>query len=85
MEIHSLNLNSVGFAANAGDTATFTNYKIENGGRYATGTLLDAETGATYSIFDGMDGVTVDGNTITVNGGDAGVLDMQIPPMRQHL
>lgn len=73
------NLNSVGFAANAGDTATFTNYKIENGGRYATGTLLDAETGATYSIFDGMDGVTVDGNTITVNGGDAGVLGYADP------
>ena len=73
------NLNSVGFAANAGDSATFTDYKIENGGKYATGTLLDAETGATYSIFDGMDGVTVDGNIITVNGGDAGVLGYADP------
>ena len=73
------NLNSVGFAANTGDSATFTDYKIENGGKYATGTLLDAETGATYSIFDGMDGVTVDGNTITVNGGNAGVLGYADP------
>ena len=73
------NLNSVGFAANAGDSATFTDYKIENGGRYATGTLLDESTGATYVIFDGMDGVTVDGNVITVNGGDAGTLGYADP------
>ena len=73
------NLNSVGFAANAGDSATFTDYKIENGGKYATGTLFDEKTGASYSIFDGMDGVTVDGNKITVEGGDNGVLGYADP------
>ncbi len=73
------NPNSVGFAANTGDSATFTDYKIENGGKYTTGTLLDAETGATYSIFNGMDGVAVDGNTITVNGGDTGILGYADP------
>ena len=68
------NLNSVGFAANAGESATFINYTISNGGRFATGTLLDAETGATYAIFDGLDGVSVEGNAITVNGGEHGIL-----------
>ena len=68
------NLNSVGFAARAGESAAFTNYTISNGGRFATGTLLDAETGATYAIFDGLDGVAVDGNVITVDGGENGVL-----------
>ena len=68
------NLNSVGFAARAGESATFTNYTISNGGRFATGTLLDADTGAAYAIFDGLDGVTVDGNTIIVEGGENGYL-----------
>ena len=68
------NLNSVGFAARAGESATFTNYTISNGGRFATGTLLDADTGAAYAIFDGLDGVTVDGNTIIVEGGENGAL-----------
>ena len=68
------NLNSVGFAARAGESAVFTGYAIENGGKFARGTLLNAETGATCSIFEGMDGITVEGNTITVSGGDKGVL-----------
>ncbi|MBQ3373552.1 MAG: family 78 glycoside hydrolase catalytic domain [Oscillospiraceae bacterium] len=68
------NLNSVGFAARAGENAVFTNYTIENGGRFARGILLDAETGAGYSIFEGLDGIGVDGSTITVNGGENGVL-----------
>ena len=73
------NLNSVGFAARAGESATFTNYTIENGGRFARGILLNAETGATYTIFDGLDGITVDGDIITVAGGDTGVLSYADP------
>jgi alpha-L-rhamnosidase len=68
------NLNSVGFAAQAGQSAVFTDYKISNSGKYATGDLFGQETGATYSIFDGMDGVAAEGNTITVDGGESGVL-----------
>ena len=67
-------LNSVGFAANAGEGATFTNYAISNGGKFARGALLDETTGATYAIFEGLDGVTVDGGAIAVDGGESGVL-----------
>ena len=68
------NLNNVGFAARAGESAVFTDYKIENWGRFAGGTLLDAETGATYCIFEGLEGLAIDGNAITVSGGETGVL-----------
>ena len=56
----------VGFGAREGGTAVFTDYRIENGGKFARGTLLDEHTGATYAIFEGLEGVNVDGNTITV-------------------
>ncbi|MBO6059302.1 MAG: family 78 glycoside hydrolase catalytic domain, partial [Bacteroidaceae bacterium] len=36
--------------------------------------LLDEKTGATYAIFDGMEGIVVDGNVITVDGGENGML-----------
>ena len=68
------NLNSVGFAARPGESAALKNYTISNGGRFATGTLLDEKTGATYAIFDGLGGIAVNGDTITVSGGDNGVL-----------
>ena len=68
------NLNSVGFAANAGERATFSNYRIENAGKYARGTLLDADTGATYAIFEDLEGVRVEGDAITVDGGESGAL-----------
>ena len=73
------NLNSVGFAANAGEGASFTDYTIENGGRFARGILLNGETGAGYGIFEGLDGITVDGNVITVDGGENGVLGYADP------
>ncbi|MBQ8076340.1 MAG: family 78 glycoside hydrolase catalytic domain [Oscillospiraceae bacterium] len=73
------NLNSVGFASRAGESATFTNYAIENGGRFARGTLLDADTGATYAIFEGLDGISVDGTSITVDGGEQGVISYADP------
>ncbi|WP_270739381.1 family 78 glycoside hydrolase catalytic domain [Massilioclostridium coli] len=68
------NLNSIGFAVPAGETATYSNMTVENMG-YGTGTLFGAEIGATYDIFNGLDGVTVnDDNTITVGKADADVL-----------
>lgn len=73
------NLNSVGFAAKAGESAVFTDYTIENAGKYGKGELFGQETGASYQIFDGMEGVTAEGNTITVDGGDAGVLGYADP------
>ncbi len=68
------NLNSVGFAADAGQSASFTDYTIENGGRFARGTLLDENTGAGYAIFDGLSGITADGNVIRVDGGEEGTI-----------
>ena len=73
------NLNSVGFAANAGEGAVFTDYKIENAGRFARGTLLDSVTGAGYQIFSSLDGITIEGNTIAVDGGENGVLGYADP------
>ena len=73
------NLASIGFAADAGQQAVFTDYRVENGGSYGSGTLFGEDTGATYEIFSGMDGVSVSGNTITVNGGSSGVLGYADP------
>lgn len=67
------NLNSIGFAAKAGETAVFTDYEVINVG-YGTGTLFGAQTGATYSIWDGLEGLSIDGSTITVSGGEEGIL-----------
>ncbi len=36
--------------------------------------MFDATTGATYSIWEGKEGITVEGNVITVNGGENGIL-----------
>ena len=67
-------LGCVGFAANPGESAVFTDYTISNAGKFARGTLLDEKRGATYAIFDGLDGLSVDGSAITVAGGENGVL-----------
>ena len=73
------NLNSVGFAMNAGEEAVFTDYRISNGGRFARGTLLDRETGATWGIFEGLEGVKVSEEAIEVFGGKTGVLSYADP------
>lgn len=73
------NLNSIGFAARAGEKAVFTDYRVENAGKYAQGTLFGQEQGASYGIFEGMEGVTAEGNTITVDGGANGVLGYADP------
>jgi len=67
-------LNCVGFAANAGEAATFTDYTIENAGTYGRGILLNETTGPAYSIFENLEGISVDGGTITADGGDEGIL-----------
>ncbi len=58
------NLNSVGFASRPNESAVFTDYKIENAGKYAQGVLFGENVGATYAIFSGI--AAVDGNSITV-------------------
>lgn len=68
------NLCSVGFALDPGMEASFTGYKIENGGKFAEGVLLDETTGATYAIFDGLEGISVDGDVITADGGEKGII-----------
>ena len=68
------NLNSVGFAMNVGETATFTDYSIEKAGTYGRGTLFSENTGALYSIFENLEGIHVDGNIITAQGGENGIL-----------
>ena len=73
------NLNSVGFAADPGEKAVFSDYRIENGGRFARGVLLDQETGAGYGIFENLEGVTVDGNAIRVDGGENGIVSYADP------
>ena len=50
-------LASVGFAAKAGQQAVFTDYLVQNGGNYGTGTLFGESTGASYQIFEGLDGI----------------------------
>ncbi|MBQ1490885.1 MAG: hypothetical protein IIZ39_02900, partial [Blautia sp.] len=61
------NLNSIGFAARAGEQAIFTDYRLENP-MYGTGTLFGEGVGATYAIWEGMDGIEVKGNQISVGG-----------------
>ena len=64
------NLNSVGFAMNPGDSATFADYKIENGGRFARGTVFDANVYGDRIAPEDWD----IGDGITVDGGAEGVL-----------
>lgn len=73
------NLNGVGFAARPGESAVFEKYQIENAGKYARGVLFTEDIGATYAIFEGPDGLTVDGNTITVRAREAAVLAVADP------
>ncbi len=72
------NLNSIGFAVPAGETAAFTGLTLHeynlSGAPELDGILFDENTGATYQIFEGLEGVTVDGGEISVSGGENGVL-----------
>ena len=63
-------LNGVGFAMNPGESATFANYRIENGGKFARGVLFDMTMG---SVISGDDWGWEDGE-VTVDGGEDGVL-----------
>lgn len=62
------NLNSIGFAAEPGSEVEFTNYKVTFEGRSSAdnNTAFDANTGEGYGIFNGLPGVSVSGNAITV-------------------
>lgn len=64
------NLNGIGFSVPDGDSVVYTDVQVRNPGSHSDDVLLFGEdTGATYAIFDGIDGVTVDGGAITVRGG----------------
>lgn len=71
------NLNSIGFAVNAGETAYYDDVRVDMYGDNDDNVVLfNKDTGATYSIFENMDGVTVsaDEDKITVEGGEQGVI-----------
>ena len=73
------NVASIGFAAPAGEQATYTNIALHYPGAYEdpyeVGDLFGENVGATYAIFDGLDdGVTRDGAEIRVDGGADGVV-----------
>lgn len=69
------NLNSIGFAVNAGETAYYDTLEVDMYGDYDDDMVLfGRETGATYSIFEGLDGVTVNDGQIAVEGGENGTL-----------
>ena len=77
-------LNSVGFAAEAGDRFEATNYKIMvvgNNTSEEAKQVFGQNLGASYDIFKELDGVTVsnNGNRITVNGGSEGILGYADP------
>lgn len=71
------NLNSIGFGVNAGETAYYDDVRVDMYGDNDDNVVLfNKDTGATYSIFENMDGVTVSGDEdkITVEGGEQGVI-----------
>lgn len=67
------NLNSIGFAAEAGQKAVFTDFELKNPG-LGTGTLFGEQTGATYGIWDDKEGIAIEGNKITVTGTEADII-----------
>ena len=69
------NLNSIGFYAEEGEKVVFTDYKLMNGGHGRNTPLFDDVTGATYSIFNSIKGVSVKGNIITVENQTFGYAD----------
>lgn len=69
------NLNSIGFFASKGEKVVFTDYQLMNIGQGKKTPLFNSETGATYTIFNNMKGVSVKGNQITVEGQTFGYTD----------
>jgi len=66
-------LNDIGFAARAGETAIITDYAVTHY-REPCATIFGESIGATFSIFENLKGITVNGNSIVVNGGKNGIL-----------
>ena len=76
------NLNSVGFAANPGEEFEVTNYVIKTTGKTDEShqVVFGKDTGATYDIFKGLNGVSITNNkAIRVSGGADGVLSYADP------
>lgn len=69
------NLCSVGFAVEEGGEVALSDYTILNVGQSEPTPLFGAEVGATYKIFDEIEGVKIDGNTITLTNGAFGYAD----------
>ncbi len=67
------NLNSIGFAARAGQKAIFTDYELKNPG-FGTGILFGEKTGASYSIWNDKEGITIEGSKITVEGTEGDIM-----------
>ena len=63
------NLCEIGFAANPGDVAEFTDYVIKMIGQTSTeySVVFGATTTTNYNIFTRLQGISVNGNKITVN------------------
>ena len=72
------NAANIGFAVPAGGQAVYTEIALHYPGAYEeayeVGDLFGAHVGATYAIFEGLDGITVDGETIRADGGANGIL-----------
>lgn len=67
------NLAKIGFAVPAGESATFRNVAVHYPGhyveKYEVDDLFSEKAGATYAIFEELEGVSVNGGTITVTAG----------------
>ncbi|MEE1491094.1 MAG: family 78 glycoside hydrolase catalytic domain [Massilioclostridium sp.] len=76
-------LNQIGFQADPGQVAVFSDLYVANFDLWASdkvgARLFDSETGATYSIFDGIKGVSHTGNELFINGGLTGVFGYADP------
>ena len=72
------NLCKIGFFVPAGESATYTDVAVHNPGNYEETyelhDLFGATFGATYAVFEGLEGVAVKGDTITVEATDADVV-----------
>ena len=65
------NLNGIGFAVPAGSTVQYSNVQVNNPGQFSDPVqLFSKDNGATYAIFEGLEGVTVEGDTITVGSAE---------------